>query len=235
MAHFVLVPGAWLGAWAFEEVTPLLERSGHSVTAVTLSGLAEKADMPVEQIGLQTHVDDILDVLTGERDPSQVVLVGHSYSGIPVGQAASQFGRDLRRVVYIDSNVAIDGESFADFGPEELGAHIRSAIAENDGYFPPFDADEFEGQDLTPAAIDRIVSRLTPHPGRTLTEPARLQRPLADIPSAYIKCLMDWPEIFPDVKKLLESPHWELVERNTGHWPMFSRPKELAEILLDMT
>lgn len=234
ISHFVLVPGAWLGGWAFEEVTPLLEAAGHDATALTLSGLAEKSDMAVEQIGLQTHVDDILEALARVDDPRRIVLVGHSYSGIPVGQAASRFDGRLRRVVYIDSNVANEGQSFADFGPEEMGAQVRSTIDDNDGYFPPFNATDFEGQDLSPAAIDSIVARLTPHPGKTLTDPAHLERPLADIPSAYIKCLMDWPELFPDVKVLLESPEWELIERKTGHWPMFSQPRQLAQILLDL-
>jgi hypothetical protein len=59
-------------------------------------------------------------------------------------------------------------------------------------------------------------------------------RPLADLPTTYFKCLTDGEEPSDNVKELLKSPNWELVEMNTGHWPMFSRPAELAKILSDL-
>lgn len=121
-----------------------------------------------------------------------------------------------------------DGKSFASRLP-----FVAASIAENDGFWPPLTAADFEGQGLTGDQIARIVDGSTPHPGATLTEPAELHRPLGELPATYVKCLLDGPEPPPDVAELLTSEHWRLVEMDTGHWPMFSRSRELARILLD--
>lgn len=229
--HFVLVPGAWMGSWVWDGVAAPLAAEGHDVTAVTLSGLADRFDVPASEIGLATHVEDIFDVLQAEDEPGRVILVGHSYSGVPVGQAASNFDRLLKLVVYLDANVAHEGQSFIGPWTDEGRAQGRAEIAANDGVWP-LQAAEFEGQDLSEAQVARLVECSTPHPGRTLTEPATLNRPLGEIPSVYVKCLVDGPEPSPDVLELLESPNWELREIDTGPWPMTSRPDQLVAHLL---
>ncbi|MEV0906840.1 alpha/beta fold hydrolase [Streptomyces hokutonensis] len=224
MTRFVVVAGAWLGAWAWDEVVPELREAGHEVHALTLSGLAEKQGVPA---GQQTHVQDIVDEV--ERlDLRDVVLVGHSYAGVPVGQAAERIGDRLARVVFVDSGVPVDGESALDGFPSD---QVRKSLAENGGVWPPPDPADYAGQDLTDEQIARIVTDGTPHPGATLTEPAVLAHPLADLPATYIKCLLDGDELMGPVGELVESGRWELVRMNTGHWPMFSRPRELARIL----
>ncbi|MGX1567224.1 alpha/beta fold hydrolase [Streptomyces sp. NPDC055506] len=223
MTNFVLVAGAWLGAWAWDEVAGELRAAGHDVRAVTLSGLAEKQGLPA---GQRTHVQDIVDEV--ERlDLRDVVLVGHSYAGVPVGQAAELIGDRLRRVVFVDANVPVDGESFLSGWPSE---DVQRSIADHDGYWPPLGAPEYAGQGLTDEQITRIVNA-TPHPGATLTAPAELTRPLGELPATYIKCLLDGEEPMPVVAELLKSDRWELIEMDTGHWPMFSSPRELARVL----
>jgi pimeloyl-ACP methyl ester carboxylesterase len=230
MTQFVLVAGAWLGSWAWDEVVSDLRAAGHGAHALTLSGLAERRQEAAVQ---QRHVQGIVDAI--ERlDLRDVVLVGHSYAGIPVGQAAERIGDRLARVVFVDSNVPADGESFVSAWPDGRAA-VEASIAETGGFWAPLAAEEFAGQGLTDEQIGRIVADATPHPGATLTEPARLERPLGALPATYIKCLLDWPEPSPDVAELLKSEHWRLVELNTGHWPMFSEPHELARILLNAT
>jgi pimeloyl-ACP methyl ester carboxylesterase len=225
MTNYVLVAGAWLGAWAWDEVAAELRSAGHGVHALSLSGLAEKQGVPA---GQQTHVQDIVDEVErlGLRD---VVLVGHSYAGVPVGQAAERIGDRLRHVVFVDSNVPVDGESFLAGWPSD---HVRQSIAENDGFWPPLDADDYAGQGLSAEQIARIVSG-TPHPGATLTEPAVLDRPLGELPATYVKCLLDGDEPPPVVAELLKNEQWQLVRLDTGHWPMFSQPRELARVLRD--
>ncbi|MDJ0343482.1 alpha/beta hydrolase [Streptomyces sp. H10-C2] len=228
MGEFVLVAGAWLGSWAWDEVVPQLRAAGHGAHPLTLSGLAEKKGEPA---GQQTHVQDIVDEV--ERlDLRDIILVGHSYSGIPVGQAAERIGDRLARVVFVDSEVPTDGESFAS-GWWQGRAALEATIADNGGFWAPLTAADYDGQGLTEEQITRIVSGSTPHPGATLTESAVLARPLGELPATYIKCLLDGDEPNDDVAALLTSEHWRLVEMDTGHWPMFSRPNELAQILLD--
>ncbi|WOT39864.1 alpha/beta fold hydrolase [Streptomyces coeruleorubidus] len=223
MTDFVLVAGTWLGAWAWDEVAAELRGAGHDVHPLTLSGLAEKQGVPA---GQQTHVRDVVDEVErlGLRD---VVLVGHSYAGIPVGQAAQRIGERLRRVVFVDANVPVDGESFLSGWPSDA---VRQAIAEHDGFWPPLGAPEYAGQGLTDEQIARIVGG-SPHPGATLTEPAVLAGPLGDLPATYVKCLLDGDEPMPAVAELVKSDSWELVELDTGHWPMFSQPHALARLL----
>ncbi|MFF2080295.1 alpha/beta fold hydrolase [Kitasatospora sp. NPDC058162] len=228
MVNFVLVAGARLGAWAWDDVAPRLRAAGHAVHPLTLSGLAEKRGLPA---GQQTHVQDI--VAEVERhDLREVVLVGHSYAGVPVGQAAQRIGDRLARLVLVDSAVPVDGRSFAAGWPDG-GAALRAAIAANGGSWPCARPEHFAGHGLSEEQTARLLAGATPHPGATLTEPATLTGSLAALPTTYVKCLLAGAEPDEDVAELLAGGHWRLVELDTGHWPMFSRPADLARLLLD--
>ncbi|MFD7663628.1 alpha/beta fold hydrolase [Streptomyces sp. NPDC059788] len=228
MVNFVLVAGAWLGAWAWDEVVPRLRAAGHGAHPLTLSGLADKRGVPA---GQRTHVQDIVGEV--ERlDLRDVVLVGHSYAGIPVGQAAERIGERLSRVVFVDSSVPADGESFVAGWPGER-AKLEEAIAGNGGFWAPPAAADYAGRGLTDEQVARIMARSTPHPGAALTEPAELTRPLGELPATYVTCSLDGAGPGPRVAELLAGGRWRLVELDTGHWPMFSGPGELARILLD--
>lgn len=242
MANYVLVAGARLGAWAWDDVVPFLRAAAddphgvhgaHGVYPLTLSGLAERAVPDVSVIGRQTHVDDIVTEIE-RRDLRDVVLVGHSYAGVPVGQAAVRIGPErLRRVVFVDASVPVDGQPFVAEFPDG-GAAVRASIAEHDGYWPCAPASHFAGHDLSPAHVERLVARSTPHPGATLTDPAVLPRPLTDLPATYILCRQSPDDELDDLTaELTTSPTWNLTELTTGHWPMFSRPEALAGLLLD--
>ncbi|WP_338682544.1 alpha/beta hydrolase [Streptomyces acidiscabies] len=223
MTGFVLVAGAWLGAWAWDEVAAELP----SAHPLTLSGLAEKRDLPA---GQQTHVRDIVEEV--ERlDLRDVVLVGHSYSGVPVGQAAEQIGERLRRVVFVDANVPVDGKGDLDGWDSDW---VREALAAHGGVWPAPPVEQFVELGLTPEQAARIVAGATPHPGATLTEPAALTGALPDLPATYIKCLLDGEEPLPAVTELLKNPSWDLVRMDSGHWPMFSQPRELARVLREI-
>jgi pimeloyl-ACP methyl ester carboxylesterase len=222
----VLVAGAWLGSWAWDEVVPDLCAAGHGVRPLTLSGLAEKRGVPA---GQRTHVEDIVSEVSrlGLRD---VVLVGHSCVGLPAGQAAGRIGDRLARPVLVDSPVPVDGESCVGGWPD--GEAVEAAIARNGGFWPPPDRVFYDGQGLTDEQITRIMDASTPHPGDTLTEPAVLTRPLAEIPTTYVRCLLAGAALSADVAELLTGERWRPAELQTGHWPMFSRPHELARMLL---
>src|SRR4029078_9690414 len=103
MPNFVLVAGARLGAWAWDDVVPYLRAAGHGAHPLTLSGLADKQGVPA---GQPTPVQDVVDEVE-RKDLRDVVLVGHSYSGIPVGQAAERIGERLAHVVFVCSSVTL--------------------------------------------------------------------------------------------------------------------------------
>jgi pimeloyl-ACP methyl ester carboxylesterase len=229
MAEFVLVAGAWLGAWAWDDVVPELRAAGHGVHAVTLAGLAERFDDPV---GPQTHVRDIVDAVE-QLDLRDVVLVGHSYSGIPVGQAGLRIRDRLRRLVFVDANVPTDGVSFVGLWTAVGQEMVTAALPKHHGRWQMMEPGDYEGQGLSRDQIERIMAGSTPHPGASITDPAVLVGPLGELPATYVKCLLNGEQPSDDVAELLRGDAWELVTMKTGHWPMFSEPGELAAVLLD--
>lgn len=222
MTTYVLVPGAWLGGFAWERVSSALVEAGHLVRPVTLAGLGNRDDEA--EVTLQTHVDDVVG-LVERGDLTDVVLVGHSYSGIPVGLAALALGDRVRHLVLVDSEVPVDGQPFA-------GERLRATLEANGGVWPPLGHDDLEGHDLAHEDVHFFEDWSKPHPGRTLTDPAHVDGDLAAVPTTYVKCLKDGPVPGDDVAALLASPQWSLVELDTGHWPVWSAPAELTEILL---
>ncbi|UJP09065.1 alpha/beta hydrolase [Microbacterium sp. KUDC0406] len=111
MATFVLVPGAWHGSWAFEAVTPLLAAAGHTVHALTLTGLSpDHDDETAARANLDTHATDVVRVLEA-ADITEATLVGHSYGGMVITAAADRAAQRVSRLVHLDAYVPRDGDS----------------------------------------------------------------------------------------------------------------------------
>lgn len=114
MSQFVLVPGAWHGAWCWQRVLPLLRATGHGAHAVTLTGVGDRAHLLDDRIRLQTHIDDVLAVVACE-ELTDVVLVGHSYAGMVITGAADALLRSsptpLTHLVYVDAVTPYPGRA----------------------------------------------------------------------------------------------------------------------------
>jgi pimeloyl-ACP methyl ester carboxylesterase len=110
MPKFLFVAGAWLGGWCWRDVAPHLQAGGHAAIFATLTGLGERAHLLSRQIGLQTHVADIVGLLH-YRDLKGVTLVGHSYGGTVITAVAEQVPERIRGLIYLDASVPRDGES----------------------------------------------------------------------------------------------------------------------------
>src|SRR5262249_21902502 len=113
MATFVLVHGAWHGGWCWQKVIPFLEAAGHEVHAPTLTGLAERASELSPDVGLDTHIQDIVGLLE-EKNLNGVILVGHSYGGMVITGVVDQVPERIAHLVYLDTFVPRNGESMAD-------------------------------------------------------------------------------------------------------------------------
>ena len=169
MATFVLVPGAWQGSWAFEAVVPLLERAGHTVHALTLTGLRPDDDnATVATANLDTHADDVLRLLDRAHITS-ATLVGHSYAGMVIAAAADRAGGRISRLVHLDAYVPRDGESCWSSTNEHF-REVFAAGAAATGYAvrPPFAS--------RTAAIPAAVPIPSPRSCKRSGSPARSPR-----------------------------------------------------------
>ena len=223
-APIVLVPGFWLGAWAWDEVASALRADGHEVTALTLPGL-ESADADRSTITFADHVDAICDAVLAAGRPA--VLAVHSGAGATGYAASDRIPDQIAAMVYVDSGPAT-GALDPDFGDVEkpLPSPDELAAEENlDG--------------LGEEQLETFRQRAVPEPGAALREAAELTNDARlDIPTTAI-CTGFTSEQYKDAVR--EGYAWlggfaELrdltwVDLPTSHWPMWSRPRELAGII----
>lgn len=184
---FVLVHGGWCGGWWMSRVASALRHQGADVFAPTLTGLGERAHLASPEIGLSTHVRDVLGVLHYE-DLRDVVLVGHSYGGAVVTGVADRARDRLRRLIYMDAFVLKDGQSLQDVCPPgmaELFVELARQSGEDWRVPSPFTMEQF-GVDL-PEDIAWNERGMVMHPLKTFVEPLTLHPEPLPFPVTYIR------------------------------------------------
>jgi pimeloyl-ACP methyl ester carboxylesterase len=245
MATYVLVPGAWLGGWAWDDVAERLRSRVHEVHPVTLTGLGDRAALASPDVDLERHISDVVEVVE-EADLREVVLVGHSFGGIPVTGAADRIPERLVTVVYVDSGPALEGAAYIDTLPPPVEeATERHVGEEGDGWRLPMpsweELEQVNGaglQGLDEKTRARVRERATPQPFRTYTQPIALKNPArTSLPHVLISCSFPLEQVKEFIASghpwfaELGGPQWSFVELPTSHWPMFSAPEELAQAL----
>lgn len=243
MSNFVLVHGAWHGAWCWSRVLPLLRKPGHSAHAVTLTGVGERAHLLSPAITLQTHINDVIGLIDAE-ELQDVILVVHSYAGmVGTGVADRLQERNPCRIshlVYLDASVPKPGEAWGDKHlPETRQARIAAAAKHPLSALPPPDPAVFGLAGDDHAWVQR---RQTPHPFAPYTEPLHFDTArVASIPRTFVDCTEPALATIAASRERARSaltwdgawlPGSRVVEMKTGHDPMVSAPAELAEILL---
>jgi pimeloyl-ACP methyl ester carboxylesterase len=170
-ANFVMVHGAWHGGWAWKKVRPLLRAAGHDVFTPTLTGLGERRRSATRDTDLDTHVQDILDMLEYE-DLRDVILVGHSYAGMVITGVANRDASRLAHVVYLDAFLPEEGKSLNDYVPGFVAQYEKGVQEAGDGWRLPFDrALSFKGLGVTdPADLAWMTPRMTDQPYKTFTQ-----------------------------------------------------------------
>ncbi|GAA4226423.1 alpha/beta fold hydrolase [Actinomadura meridiana] len=246
MATFVLVPGHWLGAWVWDEVAAPLRAAGHDVHAVSLTGVAERAGEASPDVDVDTHADDTVRVIE-DGDLTDVVLVVHSGGNMAATAAADRVPGRIARVVYVDSGPMPTGLAGIDFHDPETRAALERRVAEDgDGWMipvPPFDpsADPVNLEGLSPEQLAAMRRRGTPQPFGTATQRAARPVPIPDTPRALIASTIPLgvvrqaAEAGDPMFALMAGPGWTYRELPTGHWPMLSRPRDLAALLDELS
>ena len=226
-APIILVPGFWLGAWAWDEVSAILRADGHDVTAVTLPGL-ESADADRSRITLSDHVNTIVEAVEAAGAP--VVLAVHSATGFSGYAASDRVPDRIAAMVYVDTAPGISPQD-PEFEGTELPLDWASIEAE----------ENLDG--LSEEQKETFRQRGVPVPAGVLREKVELTNDARrDIPSTlictgftaeqYKTYAKENPPSFLAGVPELRNATW--IDLPTSHWPMWSRPQELAAIIGDV-
>jgi len=218
-----------LGGWAWSKVTPFLEKGGNSAFPVTLTGMGERVHLATREVGIETAIQDVLNVIK-YNNLEDFVLVGHSFAGKVAAGVADRMHDKVEKVIYVDAfrpeRVRTPQGAFnpaGEFGPPPSG-----------GYVIPLTEEIIDriGRDVRGANRKRMMSMATPWPIRLATDPITLSKNYDGIKEAYIFCGLSGDpvdEIVAGKWGKLEGPY-KVIE--TGHWPMITNPGELAKDLL---
>jgi pimeloyl-ACP methyl ester carboxylesterase len=237
---FILVHGAWHGAWCWDKLIPYLEKAGHKALALDLP--AHGRDMtPVKGLTLQHYVERVIQAVDAHRQP--VVLVGHSLAGITISGVAEQRPDKIKALVYLDGILLCNGESWPEVAARNQPA-ISAVLASNvsvssDGTtssMNPDKAKEIFYADCSDEDAERAKKLLGPEPLGPRAEPVRItDQRFGRVPRVYIECLQD--NVFtPSFKKTMYTamPCKKVYTMNTSHSPFLSAPAELARILKEV-
>lgn len=226
--HLILIPGFWLDGDSWGAVTPALQAAGHTVHALTLPG-KESVDANRTGISLRDHVDAVVAVV--DSLASGVVLVGHSGGGAIAHAVADARPDAIARIVYVDSGPLGDGDCINDNLP----------VVNGEVPLPDWTGlDEESLVDLDDALRAHFRAIAVPEPRGVASDKQQLSDPRRfDVPSTVICCEMPSSVVqdliaqgHPYVAELARLTDYELVDLPTGHWPQFTRPAELATLIL---
>jgi len=222
---YVLIHGAWFGAWCWRDVTPALRGRGHCVYAPTLSGLGSTRHLPIDQINLETHVKDIVGEIEME-DLKNIHLVGWSYGGMVSTGVLARVRERIKSMIYLDAFVPQDGKALIDYATDLPKDELPKGVP-----LSPIPLEAFGSND--PGIAPFVNARLAPMPYECMFQPvtALAERP-KDIHHTYIRCLGFDPSPFDAFyKRFKEDPNWDTYALETGHVCMLTHPEETLEVL----
>ncbi len=226
---FVLVPGAWLGAWVWKRVGPLLEKQGHEAYPVTLTGMGERTHLASKDLGMDTLVEDVVNVIRF-NDLDDFILVGHSFAGKVVAPVADRLHDKVEEIIYLDA-----------FRPEKTRSPQGGFDPSGEFGRPPPDTFSIPlteeivgriGSDVKGEDLKWLMSRATPWPVKPPSDPITLSADFDSIKNAFIFCSRSGDpvdDIIAGKWGKLDGPY-RVVD--SGHWPMITRPAETAEALV---
>lgn len=228
----ILIAGYWLGAWAWDDILEHLEEDHSHAVALTLPGL-DRDDPDRTRRTLDDQFAAILDLATrlGVREDRPATLVAHSGANAPVSIFLDRHPELVHRVVWVDSGPATTGTAFAPDFPEELPELP----------LPSFDdlAQQASLEGLSPEALERFRTRAVPEPGPVLRQPVHLTNDARNkVPTTLVCCSIPGEQVLelargghPMFTEVANLERLDVIDLPTGHWPMWSRPRDLAKVI----
>jgi len=217
----VSVHGAWAGGWQFKKVAVLLEAKGWKVYRPTMSGLGEHFNTARTDIGLATHIDDIVNFILFE-DLHDVILLGHSYGGMVITGVADRIPERISRLVYLDAFLPNDGDSVMRL--RKPGALQIESMTQDGMIVPSW---------VKPG---KPFPKDVPHPLKTFTDPIVLKNPAAaKVPATYILTVdkgkkPEDDDFYPSAERA-RARGWPVLIMEANHVPMWYLPEETAALL----
>lgn len=238
--HFVLVHGTWHGGWCWQWLTPLLKAAGHTVTVPTLTGCGERRHLIGPQVGLDTHIQDILNAIEF-AGADEIVLVGHSFSGITITGVADILRDRIAHLVFFDALIPTAERRAAVMRDRATGEYpdgwkARAAKFE-DGYKMRF-WDDYDVQMLVPEDDARNIAvlkrYLTWHPAKQWTDELQLQNGGWD--GLRRSCIHAVGQTYRRSSEAMvgpgREPGWNFIELDVARNGFMTNPKRLAAALL---
>jgi pimeloyl-ACP methyl ester carboxylesterase len=222
MATYVIVHGGWAGGWYFGEIARFMRAAGHEVYTPTLTGIGERVHLGHAGIDLNTHIQDIVNVLVYE-DLHNVLLAGYSYGGMVITGVAEAVPERIGQLIYLDAFVPKNGESMADMLPDLVSYMDEVANAVGDGWQIPHDPPH---------------PRKTPHPLKTVKQPVVVTNPsAAELPRTYVLFTQNsfpFAPLFANTAARAQAEGWRYRELAVDHTAPESDPRALADLLLEL-
>lgn len=228
MATFVLVHGAWHGAWCWRRVVRLLARGGHDVFTPTLTGLGERSHLLAPAVGLDTHILDVVNEMKWQG-LNDVVLVGHSYGGLVISGVAEKTEKSIASFVLLDAFFPESGQGMIDLAPPPGRDVLLAAQRRGEVSVPPRSAADFNVNAGDRAWVD---AQCTPQPIGCFLQKLTLSGARERIASkTYIRASAYPSQPFDLALEKARARGWRSYEVACGHDVMLDAPERLAEIL----
>jgi pimeloyl-ACP methyl ester carboxylesterase len=228
-ATFLVCHGAWSAGWAWKKMHPLMAAAGLRLVTPTYTGLGERAHLANPSIDLETHIEDILNVIKYE-DLRDIVLVGHSYGGMVATGVADRARDRVAQLIYIDAFVPDVGESLLDLLPGSEPQRMRELAKAGDGWRVPPNPTP---PDTPPADLEWLTERRVDMPIKCFEMKLRLNGGNLTLPRSYIYATRASPvDAFgPFAKRARSEAGWRYHEIDASHSPNVTAPEALMSLL----
>jgi pimeloyl-ACP methyl ester carboxylesterase len=225
---FLVCHGAWSAGWAWKKMHPLMAAAGHRLVTPTYTGVGERAHLANPSIDLETHIEDVLNVIKYE-DLRDIVLVGHSYGGMVATGVADRARASVRQLIYVDAFVPGDGQSLFDLNK----AAVQKLATSGDGWRVPPNPTP---PDTSPADQEWLSTRRVHMPIKCFETALELQGGALTLPRSYIYATRITPaDTFgPFAKQAKNDAAWRYYEIDASHSPNVTAPEALTALLLEI-
>jgi pimeloyl-ACP methyl ester carboxylesterase len=227
---FLLCHGAWGGGWSWKKMHPLMQAAGHRLLTPNYTGLGDRIHLANPDISLETHIQDIVNVIKYE-ELHDIVLLGHSYGGMVATGVADRARESINQVIYLDAFVPCEDQSLFDFLPDSERKRMRDGAASGDGWrIPPNPTPP----DTPPEDIEWLNARRAHMPIKCFETKLKMTHGETRLPRSYIYCNRKQAGADPFAqfaKRLKNDAGWRYFEMDASHSPNVTAPEALMGLL----